>query len=66
MDAFGMTVPLDFSARSAMSYRPVLRTLPPPLRRTWLARRLAIKSPRVAIGRAWVPQNVRRNLSRGV
>jgi|GEM_PF-4471804 len=57
--------PIDYSTRSPMSYRPVLRSLPRALRRQWLTRRLAVKCPRVAIGRAWVPATVQRNLARG-
>jgi hypothetical protein len=43
----------DFSARSLMSYRPVLRTLPRSLRRRWLLMRLRFESPRILISSAW-------------
>lgn len=46
----------DFSARSLMSYRPVLRTLPPSLRRRWLLMRVRFTSPRVLISSAWHAQ----------
>lgn len=54
----------DYSNRSVMSYRQVLRTIPKPLRRRWLSMRLRYDAPRVAIGSAWLPSNVRRGFSR--
>lgn len=43
----------DFSRRSLMSYRKVLRDLPRPLRRRWIAMRLRFNAPRVLIGAAY-------------
>jgi hypothetical protein len=42
--------PDDFTRRSFMSYRAVLRTIPKALRRQWLCMRYRFAAPRVLIG----------------
>ncbi|MGF6932961.1 hypothetical protein OKW41_002100 [Paraburkholderia sp. UCT70] len=53
---------IRFEKRSAMSWRHVLRDIPRPLRRRWLAMRLQFDAPRVDISSAWLPQQVQRNV----